>query len=303
MTSNVVNLFDKERDTRYNALYPNSSELYFYAVERDNYWHGKDGNFRAIPGEKSIIRADKGSDGPFHLATVGQGYKVVQNRSLFNAIAEQFEQALSPEEVEGVKIHDSMSYHGRTCLREYQFPNARITGDTGRSEIAFRTIIVNGFGGSSVKLFSGAIDFFCTNGMIGGQFDAGYHRHTKNLQISHIVEKIRRSVDVFYKQADIWRKWMGKTISKDDAEQFLKEIVSERLAAKLLRQYLIEAESHGFTVWALYSAMTYYATHNEGEFEVRKTDNDHTATTLLKRETDVADWTQTDAFKQLAEAA
>jgi hypothetical protein len=67
-----------------------------------------------------------------------------------------------------------------------------------------------------------------------------------------------------------------------------------------MRQFLIECQSHGRTVWALYSAATYYATSNAGEFAVRETNNDHTATTLLNREQQIRSWINSDQFQQIA---
>ena len=84
-------------------------------------------------------------------------------------------------------------------------------------------------------------------------------RHTKRLQIPNLQSKLRKSIDIFYKQADQWRHWVGKVISDEDAEECFKAMpnISERRVQQLMRQFAIECQSHGRTVWALYSAATY----------------------------------------------
>ncbi len=308
--SNVVDLRQRElAEVGQSSPFPQESELYFTAVERDLYWNERSPSdadrdavrvriSHRVDTHKVLLRAENGS--PVQLAVVGEGYQVVQNKTLFQSIEEQFVRAFASSELEDVRVNDHMSYGGRVCLREYQFPNVRCDIGGGMSDIAFRTIVKNGFGGSSIVLYTGAIDFFCTNGMIGGQFDCMYARHTKGLRINNVTDRVRRSIDVFYKQADIWRGWRDRSITELQAKEFFEAKFSERLAKKLWHQYLIDVHVHGHNMWALYSAMTYYASHDEGQFETRKTGVDHSAVTLLKREEQVQRTVASDAWSALA---
>ncbi len=303
--SNVVDMRNRgELDSQggmHPSPFPQESELYFTAVERPLQWLDKNDGARAIDTHKVLVRPLVYGDAvvPQQLAVVGEGYNLVQNQDLYQSIEDQFMSMFSSQELEGVRVNDSMSYGGRICLREYQFPNVRCDLG-GVSDIAFRTIVKNGFGGSSIALYTGAIDFFCTNGMIGGQFDCMYARHTKGLRIADVTHRVRRAIDVFYKQADIWRGWHARVITDQQAQDFFEAIYSYRLANKLLRQYFIEQKVHGPNIWALYSAMTYYASHDEGEFVTRKTGTDHSAVTLLKREEQVQHTVASDAWSALA---
>lgn len=303
--SNIVDFNEPKRGTveTFALPFPQESELYFQATERDLYWNDLDrGMFHVVPTHKMLLRRGNGaigSDEPIQLAVVGTGYQLVQNKDLFQAIEAQFAEALTPDELSGVRIHDKMSFGGAMCLREYIFPNVRCDAP-GESDVAFRTIVKNGFGGSSIVLYSGAIDFFCTNGMIGGQYDCIYARHTKGLRIGNVTERVRRSIDVFYKQAAIWHRWYDKKITNDEALAFFNDRFSGRLAKRLFRQYLIESEAHGTTMWALYSTMTYYASHDEGQFLLRDTGKDHGASSMLKREEQVRKVVDSDTFARLA---
>lgn len=322
--NNVINMRDRglgkvELNTqpvqvydRTSSPFPQESNLYFPVYDVPLAMTGK-GNFHKVDGYKALARADEDNK-PALLAIVGSTYKTVQNRELFQAIENEFTIALDSTALlanegsrwyDDIRVTDKMSYNGAMCLREYVFPNMRYKIND-KSEIAFRTIVVNGFGGSSVKLYTGAIDFFCTNGMVRGQFDHTVMRHSKNLEIKGIADRVRRSIDVFYKDAERYRMW-AKTgcMTEEDAcneakEFFLIVGASERLTEKLLRQFRIEAQTHDWTIWALYSAMTYYATHDEGEFALRKTDNNHAASTMLHREETVRKWIDHDSWQSIA---
>jgi hypothetical protein len=301
MMSNIVSLHSVQQQL--DSPFGQESKLYFPVVERplafvDRFDHG-----HKIETHKALVRPTE-TQQPHCLAIVGKDYKLVQNKELFQSIEGEFTKAFNhpgAKELQDVKVLDRISYNGQTCFRDYRFPNMQCDIGSAHSEIAFRLIVVNGFGGSSVKIYSGAIDFFCTNGIIHGQFEHSYLRHTKGLTVEGICERVKRSIDVFYKMQDIYSQWVGKPISSADAKKFLEEnTTSLQLAAKLLRQFEIECMTHGRTVWALYSALTYYASHNEGEFVVRNTGQDHAAATMLKREESIHNIIETPDFMRLA---
>ena len=286
------------------------SDLYFNVWERPAYFIGKareglDGKnistYFKDHNHKHIVRMYNGE--PVSLGIVGRNYKLLKNKELCEGIEETFTDTLTNEELRDVRRTDRTSHMGATSLRDYIFPNIKTDIGSTRSDIAFRTIVVNGYdGSSSFKFYHGAIDFFCENGMVAGIFDMTVKRHTKGLTIPNLTKRLRRSIDIFYKQAEQWKHWVGKTISDEDAEECYKAMpnISERRVAQLMHQFRIECDSHGRTVWALYSAATFYATRNEGNFAVRNTDTDHVATTVMNRERQVRAWVSTQEFEEIA---
>jgi hypothetical protein len=60
------------------------------------------------------------------------------------------------------------------------------------SDVAFRAIFHNGYGGTSLGcIIGGAINAFCTNGMILGDYDVVYRRHTSGLDASIAVDWLK----------------------------------------------------------------------------------------------------------------
>jgi hypothetical protein len=71
----------------------------------------------------------------------------------------------------------------------------------------------------------------------------------------------------------------------------------------MMEQLEREAEARGHTVWALYSALTNYSSHNSERFGVKNSANaDNVETTLIEREREVNKVIELPEFKELAVA-
>ena len=285
--------------------FSDTSELYFDVWERPCYFMGRPADLGATyhedPSHKHIVRIINGE--PISIGLVGKNYRVLKNKELCEGIEDTFMESLTQEELKDVKRRDSISYLGGTSIRDYIFPSIRADIESRQSSIAFRAIVVNGYdGSSSFKFYHGAIDFFCTNGMVTGSYDMIVKRHTSGLTIPRLTDRLRQSIDIFYKQASQWKHWVGKEICDEDAEQCYKAMpnISDRRVQQLMRQFRIEVESHGRTVWALYSAATYYASYDSDNFSIRETQSDHKASTLMNREHQVRSWLSTEEFERIA---
>lgn len=276
-----------------------TSPLLFKAYERPLWYEGKSGTRYDNTGHKALIRMK--DDKPVCLNVVQNSYKVVQNDELFSMISENMVPAIGALEWNNKQIIDKVSYNGALCMREYRFPGIKVESPE-RDTICFRVIVVNGFGTSAIKIIAGAIDFFCTNGMIRGEYVSQYAKHTSGLKIEKFADYVRGAVTVFWKDRDFWSQLRGAAIRDDNkVSKWLIEQFGERNGARLMHQYMIERGSRGGSnLWALYSALTHYSSHSDGAFQLRKTVNDHEAATMLKREQDVRRAVESEAFKELA---
>ena len=87
-------------------------------------------------------------------------------------------------------------------------------------------------------------------------------------------------------------------------ELFKQLANSDKLSENLSQQYMREQETRGANLWSVYSALTYYASHNDGDFKLRSTTEkqDSEAATMLLRELNVAKWVSSKEWMQLEAA-
>lgn len=244
---------------------------------------------------KNLIRDDTNK----LLAVVGKNYKVIQNDELFNQITTRVEQALP-----GAKYHvkDKVARNGKVCFREFIFDEIKVQSlKDSKSDVHFRVITQNSFGHTGIKLYAGGIDFYCENGLILGHFEKTFKKHTKNLQLGVLNDPIQKGIDLFNARQAEWLEWQDRAVSRADAAKTLEDLaVGPRMSERLIARFDQESQDRGGTLWALYSALTFYASHNSAVFPVRQTPTDHTAETLLNRELQVQKWISSEPFTRLA---
>ena len=74
-----------------------------------------------------------------------------------------------------------------------------ISTDKFQTEIGNRIISLHGIDGScSNQVFFGAIDFFCTNGMITGDHDKVRKKNTANFSMESFIYELNRARTDFY---------------------------------------------------------------------------------------------------------
>lgn len=274
---------------RHVSPFPQESKLYFPVSTRQAGWMRKDGKFEAGPG-KFIVRDKDGV--PVTLSHVGDNYKVLKNNELFPAVEAEMTRVIRPEYLRGVQVKEQMAYNGRDCYREYVFPNLQIDA-RGGGQIAYRMIVGNGYGSTAVRLIDGAIDFFCTNGMIVGNYERTARKHTSGLSITGLLEWLRDSVQRFTKFTHRIESMHDVVLHHTMFDPLFdhlqeKHLVNDRRRGALIDNTMYEARNrlgNGAqpTLWHLHSALTAEATH----FTPRDTGNDHEANTRLKKQQDV----------------
>lgn len=293
---------DRTPFDKYNT--PNSPIL-FPVGERSVGWLMRTGLYQHAPGHKAIIRLNEKGDAAVLLNIVGQTYKVVHNRELFTGIEHTISELLTADQLEGVLVKDKAAHYGRVCFREYIFPriSCRVGGST-RSDIAFRLIVQNGYGGSALRIHAGAIEFYCTNGLISGEYSSAYRRHTQGIAIQGIGNVVSKALLQFSADTHTWKEWANKPVKHEAAMSLFRSLAtSNKVKDNLMAQYLRETDHRGNSVWTVYSALTYYASHNDGDFAVKTSPGqDNEATTMLGRELHVAKWLQLPEWQALVDA-
>ena len=282
-----------------------NSRIMFAVGERRLGWQGLDGaTYYPAPSHKALIRMHENK--PRVLAVVGSSYKLIHNKELFSAAEGTMCKEMRDSDLRGVQVREQVAGWGKMCFREYIFPNikCRLKSHT-KSEIAFRLIVQNGYGGSALRIHAGAIDFYCTNGMIRGEYQSEYRKHTGGLVVSGLGATVGRALKTFADSQDTWQRWADTPVRHQDAMELFKDLASsESLATKLGDQYLRETDQRGHNLWSVYSAMTYYASHADGEFGLRASvsEQDSAASVMLQRELSVSKWVSSKEWRQLETA-
>lgn len=251
---------------------------------------------------QAVIRADNRQP----LGIVGQRYAIAQNRDLQAAAAEACEAALPVTALQDIELNEFTSRGGAYTRFEYTFPGlgADIRQLSGAStQLKFRIGVINTFNGSgSIRAMAGAYDLICTNGMVIGEFESSAFRHSAGFHPGKLRAFIEIEAQRYVERVRIWQRWALKEIRPADAREALELAgMSGRRVEKMMEQLEVEAERRGMTVWALYSALTYYSSHNSDRFTVRNSAAaDNVAETLDKREREVASVISSEAFLRIA---
>ena len=255
-----------------------------------------------VPEFKALYRTDTGQV----LSVVKNSYRVIQNEEVFDAVEQNVVQALGHSRLANAKIEDDIAKDGLLSMRSWVFPDIRVRSTTtSKSDIAFRIVAINGFGGISVKCFYGGIDFYCLNGMILGEnYSTVTFRHAKYIDTSVRFTPIRDSLKLFEKQSKIWLRWQNTEVDHESVISFLKEIMeSDSLLNALKDQIFNEYVHRGQTLWAVYSALTFYASHNEGIFAVSERAKGNEAAVMLRRQNAVKRMVDSPQWKEMDIAA
>lgn len=254
----------------------------------------------------AIASAVYRTDNMAPLGVVGQRYAIAQNADLQTAVAEAAENSLPRHALQDIELQEFTSRGGAYTRFEYTFPalGADIRQLSGSStQLKFRIGVVNSFNGAgSIRGFAGAYDLVCTNGMVIGEFETSAFRHSSGFDPKRLGIFIEAEAAKYVERVRTWQAWAQKRISIAEAETALEAAgMSGRRIKTMMYQFEIEAANRGASVWALYSALTYYSSHNSARFGVRNSANvDNVAETLDKREREIAQVIASPAFQRLA---
>lgn len=228
-----------------------SDDLFFPVAERGLYLPLKDGSFQPS-GYKAIIKA--GTDKPIVLATVKNSYKLVTHREIYDSITPLLKDYNTTID----------TYYDRDGAKGYIdviFDN--VANVSLGNLINFRAIFYNGYGSSAFGAKIGAINTFCTNGMILGEYEATYRRHTSGLDVGIVQDWLKEGIVRWDVVGLRWQRWRNECITPDMSQRIFmamsdNELHRIRMAQTLVDKYI---PRYGETKFALYQTLTDYASH------------------------------------------
>ena len=257
-----------------------------------------------VKDKKYVINGNTGD----YIGVVGDTFNCASHADFFEGVHDTITENLGDAECEGMNMKWRIARQNAWAMLDMTLPNvtARIETDKHSTTIAQRIIALHGVDGScSNQTFFGAIDFFCSNGMVRGEHDKIRRKNTANFTMDRFIRDLRESTQSFYAQSERLQGWANKPLYRGDVKAMLDTLLkSDRMAEKMFGLYNQEASVRGQNVWALYSAFTNYASYADERngFSLRNTGKDTGAVSMFQRESKVSQWIESKPFKELIAA-
>jgi hypothetical protein len=257
-----------------------------------------------MPDKKYVINQTTGQP----LGIVGKSFQCASHGDFFRGVVETATETLSGHDLEDAKYSFRTARNGAWAMLDITLPNVTmdISTDKFETEIGNRIISLHGIDGScSNQVYFGAIDYFCTNGMITGDHDKVRKKNTSNFSMESFIYELNRARTDFYTQAQQMQVWAHTDLKYVDVSSLLDDMLgSKRKSEKMYSLYMQEASTRGHNKFALYSAMTNYATYADERngFNLKNTGNDTQAISMWSREQEVSKWISDDRFRMLEAA-
>ena len=122
-------------------------------------------------------------------------------------------------------------------IADITLPNVKAFIETDRQKTPLneRIIALHGIDGSmSNQVYYGAIDTFCTNGQITGEYDKVRRKNTSRFNIDVFIDELQNAKQDFYAQSKRLQQWANITLDGVNVDDIIKSIVkSDRKAAKM----------------------------------------------------------------------
>ena len=257
-----------------------------------------------MQGKKYVINNDTDEV----LGIVGSKFNSVTHREFYDKVCRTMAEQLGDDAMKDVQVRWNTARNGAFAMLDASMPSTKavITTDKQQTEISQRVIALHGVDGlCSNQVFFGAIDFFCTNGMIRGEHDKVRRKNTTNFNMSTFIKELENANSDFYSQAEQLQTWARTPLEYNSVRDMLHSLMgSEKKGDKMLGLYSQEIQTRGHNAFALYSAFTNYASYADERngFKLRDTGNDTNSISMWGREQEVTKWISSKQFKELVAA-
>jgi len=242
------------------------------------------------------------------LGIVGSKFNSVTHREFYDKVCRTMAEQLGDDAMKDVQVRWNTARNGAFAMLDATMPSTKalITTDKQQTEISQRVIALHGVDGlCSNQVFFGAIDYFCTNGMIRGEHDKVRRKNTTNFSMSTFIRELENANSDFYSQAEQLQTWADTPLDDQSVQTMLNSLMgSEKKSEKMLSLYGQEIGKRGRNAFALYSAFTNYASYADERngFKLRDTGNDTNSISMWGREQEVTKWVSSKQFKELVAA-
>lgn len=214
-----------------------------------------------------IVRSITRDDAPYPQIIGGpvtERYRIFQNREIFNCVEQVLGEVFGIDGHVTCSILDQLAWHGGASIRQYIITNSLI--QVGKSRLYFRVIIKNAFDTStSFVALAGAIDGFCTNGSIFGEFVQVRQRHVKALNMEGFAEWLRAAYVQFGQEIKTIEQFQLNVVTHNEALELLDKLApgNKKFKENICDTLVDNIEFHGRNLWAVISTATWWASTQE----------------------------------------
>jgi hypothetical protein len=254
-----------------------------------------------VDDKKYVINETTGD----YLGIVGSGFNCASHGDFFRGVLSTVTEELEPDDIANARLVWRQARNGAWTMLDLQLPDmtTKISTEKHEVDIGNRIVALHGIDGScSNTVIFGAIDFFCTNGMISGSYDTIRRKNTTNFRLDSFIHELHNARTDFYDQAAKMQVWANTSTVHVDIKTLLDDMItSKRKSALMYNLYNDEARVRGHNKWALYSAFTNYASwaDERNGFSLRDTGKDTGAINMWGREQEVSKWVSDAHFVDL----
>jgi len=257
-----------------------------------------------VNDKKYVINGNTGE----YLGIVGKGFTCASHGDFYRGVMDTLTENITPAEMTNASYKWRTARDGAWSMLDITLPDMQveISTDKHTTTLGNRIISLHGIDGScSNQVFFGQIDFFCTNGMIRGEYDKVRKKNTSNFTLSGFIHELTRARRDFYEETAKMQVWAETDLKYVNVQSLLEDMIaSKRKSEKMYELYCHEASQRGHNKWALYSAFTNYASYADERngFSLRNTGNDTQAISMFSREQEVSKWVSDKKFVELEAA-
>jgi len=214
------------------------------------------------------------------IGIVGNSFNTASHKHFIDRIEQVIKENRNPYELADAKVKISTAKDNAVIIVDVTLPNINKTVVTNlmTTTICERFIITHGVDGSmSNQVFFGAIDSYCTNGQIGGEYGKFKRKNTSRFNVDIFGDEVQNAKQDFYAQSKRLQDWANIKLDGVDVSEIIKNIVkSDRKAEKMTSLYYNEVANRGSNVFSLYSAFTNYSSYADERngFKLKEMGND-----------------------------
>ena len=169
---------------------------------------------------------NKQTDTP--VGIVGNSFNTASHKDFIDRVEQTIKENRTPYELFDARVKVSTAKNNAVIIADVTLPNVNktVVTDLMTTTICERFIITHGVDGSmSNQVFFGAIDDYCTNGRIKGEYDTVKRKNTSRFSVDVFVNELQNAKQDFYAESERLQEWANIKLDGVDVADIIKGIV------------------------------------------------------------------------------